>query len=211
MVDSSRWNRRRSRGAKDRSSVSQSQLLLPPLPRSMLPRKLFRLDFSRPSYARRNAEARTTLAIDPRESRLPPSKRSLRRRQTSRYMFSSSRCVARLLRGPFADCSSTQDNLINQKVMQRQLKLQKFEVTLANHGQEALDILLAAEAKGATVENPIGIILMDIEVSLPSVAWWKSRADRERTVDACDGWIDCDSRDSEDGGIGRTQISLRQS
>ena len=84
-------------------------------------------------------------------------------------------------------------------------------MTLANHGQEALDILLAAEAKGATVENPIGIILMDIEVSLPSVAWWKSRADRERTVDACDGWIDCDSRDSEDGGIGRTQISLRQS
>ena len=56
--------------------------------------------------------------------------------------------------------------------MQRQLKLQHFEVTLANHGQEALDILLAAEqGKGG---NPIGIVLMDIEVSSASLA----RSDR---------------------------------
>lgn len=48
--------------------------------------------------------------------------------------------------------------------MQRQLKQQNLQVTLANHGQEAIDILLA-EGNGTESGIPIGIILMDIEVS----------------------------------------------
>ena len=48
--------------------------------------------------------------------------------------------------------------------MQRQLKQQNLQVTLANHGREALDILLAAEKNGTGNGNAIGIVLMDIEV-----------------------------------------------
>lgn len=62
--------------------------------------------------------------------------------------------------------------------MQRQLKLQRFEVTVANHGQEALDILLA-ETTGAGSGNPIGIVLMDIEVSNHCIVVSETSADEK--------------------------------
>ncbi|GAA5906400.1 hypothetical protein JCM5296_000445, partial [Sporobolomyces johnsonii] len=55
-----------------------------------------------------------------------------------------------------------EDNLINQKVMMRQLKLAGYEVMVANNGLEALDILM----KDAQPSNPdrINLCLMDIEM-----------------------------------------------
>ena len=57
--------------------------------------------------------------------------------------------------------------------MVRQLKLAKFAVTVANNGQEALDILLSPKA---TTPGPlkIGVVLMDIEVRLISLRRWPS-------------------------------------
>ncbi|SCZ87449.1 BZ3500_MvSof-1268-A1-R1_Chr2-2g04915 [Microbotryum saponariae] len=58
-----------------------------------------------------------------------------------------------------------EDNLINQKVMTRQLKLAGYGVTVANHGREALDILLAESTRTNHHEQgPIVMVLMDIEM-----------------------------------------------
>ncbi|SCV70300.1 BQ2448_1694 [Microbotryum intermedium] len=58
-----------------------------------------------------------------------------------------------------------EDNLINQKVMTRQLKLAGYAVTVANHGREALDILLAeATRTNHQDQGPIAMVLMDIEM-----------------------------------------------
>lgn len=51
--------------------------------------------------------------------------------------FSGDVCVYRL-------SFRTQDNPINQAVLKRQLLIKKYAVTVANNGQEALDILFAA-------------------------------------------------------------------
>lgn len=48
-----------------------------------------------------------------------------------------------------------QDNIINQKVLVRQLQAKGFRTSAANDGQEALDILL-----GST--SDIDVVLMDI-------------------------------------------------
>jgi CheY-like chemotaxis protein len=48
-----------------------------------------------------------------------------------------------------------EDNLINQKVLGKQLKKAKFEVSVANHGQEALDIL---------EKHTFEVVLMDLEM-----------------------------------------------
>ncbi|BGP42546.1 hypothetical protein JCM10450v2_006649 [Rhodotorula kratochvilovae] len=61
-----------------------------------------------------------------------------------------------------------EDNLINQRVLLRQLKTAGYEVTVANHGKEALDILMADDEKAAAGNNadkpPIDAVLMDIEM-----------------------------------------------
>ncbi|GAA5985317.1 hypothetical protein JCM10908_002618 [Rhodotorula pacifica] len=68
-----------------------------------------------------------------------------------------------------------EDNLINQKVMTRQLKQQGFEVTVAGDGQQALEILSedakkiveAAEPASEAHSEPyagVHIVLMDIEM-----------------------------------------------
>ncbi|GAA5891499.1 hypothetical protein JCM6882_004493 [Rhodosporidiobolus microsporus] len=60
-----------------------------------------------------------------------------------------------------------EDNLINQKVLLRQLKNAGFEVTVANNGQEALDEVAkdqdAARAKPDEY-NPLSVVLCDIEM-----------------------------------------------
>jgi CheY-like chemotaxis protein len=48
-----------------------------------------------------------------------------------------------------------EDNVINQKILQSILKKSGIGITIANHGEEALDIL-------AKQERPIDLILMDI-------------------------------------------------
>lgn len=64
--------------------------------------------------------------------------------------------------------SSTQDNVINQKVLVRQLQAKGFKTSAASHGQEALDLLLGAE-------NDVDVVLMDI-VRCVLCAWdWRSR------------------------------------
>lgn len=49
-----------------------------------------------------------------------------------------------LVTSPFSGSFPTQDNPINQAVLKRQLLVKKYAVTVANNGQEALDILFAA-------------------------------------------------------------------
>lgn len=54
--------------------------------------------------------------------------------------------------------------VINQKVLERQLKMHNFVVTIANHGKEALDILEAERDNAARDPNwnPISLVLLDI-------------------------------------------------
>ncbi|KAM0790951.1 hypothetical protein ACM66B_004256 [Microbotryomycetes sp. NB124-2] len=56
-----------------------------------------------------------------------------------------------------------EDNLINQKVMTRQLKLAGYHVTVANNGREGLDYLIAEREKPQNT-MPIKACLMDIEM-----------------------------------------------
>ncbi|KAB8338766.1 hypothetical protein FH972_021711 [Carpinus fangiana] len=59
-----------------------------------------------------------------------------------------------------------EDNLVNQRVLQRQLKNLGCEVHVANHGGEALDVLQKSqywsESKGAGIE--LNVVLMDQEM-----------------------------------------------
>ncbi|GAA5995875.1 uncharacterized protein JCM10292_004800 [Rhodotorula paludigena] len=58
-----------------------------------------------------------------------------------------------------------EDNLINQRVLLRQLKTAGYEVTVANHGREALDILVKdAELSDDGQEPHISAVLMDLQM-----------------------------------------------
>lgn len=49
------------------------------------------------------------------------------------------------------------------EVIQRQLKMERILSTVANHGRECLDILLAEQTKSPN-PAPIRVVLMDIEM-----------------------------------------------
>ncbi|KAJ3054919.1 hypothetical protein HK097_000335 [Rhizophlyctis rosea] len=53
-----------------------------------------------------------------------------------------------------------EDNLINQKVMKRQLETLGYAVQIANHGAEAIEVLLRTEGE----EKLFDVVLMDIEM-----------------------------------------------
>ncbi|KAI4858322.1 hypothetical protein E4T45_00164 [Aureobasidium sp. EXF-8846] len=63
-----------------------------------------------------------------------------------------------------------EDNLVNQKVLQKQLTKHGYRVQIANHGQEALDCLINTNAwrqkdqRETTPSPDIHVILMDIEM-----------------------------------------------
>ena len=63
-----------------------------------------------------------------------------------------------------------EDNLINQKVMAKQLRNLGCTVFVANHGLDALEVLSSSsvyttqEADGDTPRTPLDIVLMDIEM-----------------------------------------------
>lgn len=57
-----------------------------------------------------------------------------------------------------------EDNLINVKVIKRQLTLKGYAVSVAMDGREALNILYADDADRASESDPIDIVLMDIQM-----------------------------------------------
>ncbi|KAK4705487.1 hypothetical protein P7C70_g716, partial [Phenoliferia sp. Uapishka_3] len=64
-----------------------------------------------------------------------------------------------------------EDNLINQRVLMRQMKQKGYTVTIANHGKEALDILLAME--DASPPAGFDVLLFDVEIlRLPEQEQW---------------------------------------
>ncbi|KAK5710045.1 hypothetical protein LTR17_019207 [Elasticomyces elasticus] len=66
-------------------------------------------------------------------------------------------------------CKLCEDNLINQKVLARQLQKAKCTVTVANHGIEALEVLDSATCRTSSAGDhaharQIDVILMDVEM-----------------------------------------------
>ena len=60
-----------------------------------------------------------------------------------------------------------EDNLVNQKVLSKQLKRAGCTVYLANHGQEALEVLQRTKLwKDSASEDDIDIVLMDLEMPI---------------------------------------------
>lgn len=60
-----------------------------------------------------------------------------------------------------------EDNLVNQKVLSKQLRRAGCTVYVANHGQEALDVLRRTKLwKDSGSEDDIDVILMDLEMPI---------------------------------------------
>ncbi|KAI8963578.1 hypothetical protein F5Y11DRAFT_319146 [Daldinia sp. FL1419] len=57
-----------------------------------------------------------------------------------------------------------EDNLVNQKVLCKQLRNRDFIVKAANHGKDALDTVQDNKAEVSHEENPFDVILCDIEM-----------------------------------------------
>jgi PleD family two-component response regulator len=69
-----------------------------------------------------------------------------------------------------------EDNLVNQRVLAKQLRNVGMEVTVANHGVEALDHLRTTTycADGGKASNPLSLILMDWEMPVSLLLFWNS-------------------------------------
>ncbi|KAI2607851.1 hypothetical protein GGR54DRAFT_643934 [Hypoxylon sp. NC1633] len=58
-----------------------------------------------------------------------------------------------------------EDNLVNQKVLCKQLRNRNFDVHAANHGRDALDAILESKAQHVSHEkSPFDVVLCDIEM-----------------------------------------------
>lgn len=57
-----------------------------------------------------------------------------------------------------------EDNLVNQKVLAKQLRKRNYEVSIAAHGKEALEVLLPASDDGQEISASFDVVLMDIEM-----------------------------------------------
>lgn len=67
-----------------------------------------------------------------------------------------------------------EDNLVNQRVLAKQLRNVGMKVTVANHGAEALEHLRTTHycASGDSTSEPLSLVLMDLEMpaSIPSIS-----------------------------------------
>ncbi|KAI0122665.1 hypothetical protein F4814DRAFT_458287 [Daldinia grandis] len=59
-----------------------------------------------------------------------------------------------------------EDNLVNQKVLCKQLRNHDFIVKAANHGKDALDAVQDSKTEVSHIENPFDVILCDIEMPI---------------------------------------------
>lgn len=59
-----------------------------------------------------------------------------------------------------------EDNLINQKVMRKQLLRAGFQVAVANHGKEALECIYPTSSPHQNLPPPFDVILMDVEMPI---------------------------------------------
>lgn len=65
-------------------------------------------------------------------------------------------------------CCLQQDNVINQRVLTRQLKLEKYIVTVVNNGREFLDMIERIESHPDDTVPRISVVLLDIEMPVLS-------------------------------------------
>jgi len=68
-----------------------------------------------------------------------------------------------------------QDNLINQRLLKKQLIGSGYRVSVANHGQEAIDKILACQDSD---KDAIDIVLMDVEMPILNVYALDNVSDR---------------------------------
>ena len=59
-----------------------------------------------------------------------------------------------------------QDNLINQRLLKKQLAGSGYKVSVANHGQEAVDKVMAFQD---SPKEMIHVVLMDVEMPVLNV------------------------------------------
>ena len=92
---------------------------------------------------------------------LQPPSAPRRTSETSRFTTSASQPAI-----PKLEVLLVEDNLVNQKVLSKQLLKAGCTVHLANHGQEALDQLRSSTLWSANnaIGIPLNVILMDVEM-----------------------------------------------
>lgn len=109
-----------------------------------------------PSAQKEPTDTRTQLSV-----KSPPEKAIVNGTSSSSDLPTS---VVRLL--------VVEDNLINQKVMRKQLLRAGFEVAVANHGKEALECIYPTSSPPHQNQNlppqpsPFDVILMDVEMPI---------------------------------------------
>lgn len=59
-----------------------------------------------------------------------------------------------------------EDNLVNQKVMSKQLERAGYVVSVANHGHEALDYIRKTRFANPASGKPLDVVLMDVEMPI---------------------------------------------
>lgn len=59
-----------------------------------------------------------------------------------------------------------EDNLVNQKVMSKQLERAGYVVSVANHGHEALDYIRKTRFADPANGKPLDVVLMDVEMPI---------------------------------------------
>ena len=112
--------------------------------------------------ARRSTAPRDYMDLIPGMSRTDARKRSA---QDDNATFDEVQTERKLPERPLS-ILIVEDNLVNQKVLQKQLKKGGFETYVANHGEEALERLEASWFWSNRKDDPITIdvVLMDQEM-----------------------------------------------
>lgn len=64
------------------------------------------------------------------------------------------------------DILIVEDNLVNQRVMRKQLVRAGFRVSVANHGKEALELMYPSGLEGGSRISKVDVVLMDFEMPI---------------------------------------------